>query len=78
MIVFYLQGRIGNQLFMYAMAEAIRHKRGLNEKIVFYDEDIVKCGWKNSLEDFSPSITHCVMLSLYIVMLIYRGGRAFK
>ena len=52
MIVFYLQGRIGNQLFMYAMAEAIRHKRGLNEKIVFYDEDIVKCGWKNSLEDY--------------------------
>ena len=52
MIAVELMGRIGNQLFIYAAAEAIRQKRGRNEKIVFYDESILKEGWKNSLMDY--------------------------
>ena len=52
MIAVKLVGRIGNQLFIYAAAEAIRQKRGRNEKIVFYDESILREGWKNSLEDY--------------------------
>ena len=52
MIAVELIGRIGNQLFIYAAAEAIRQKRGRNEKIVFYDESILKEGWKNSLLDY--------------------------
>lgn len=52
MIAVKLVGRIGNQLFIYAAAEAIRQKRGRNEKIVFYDESILREGWKNSLENY--------------------------
>ncbi len=47
-----LIGRIGNQLFIYAAAEAFRQKRGRREKIVFYDESILKAGWTNSLHDY--------------------------
>lgn len=53
MIVVNLQGRIGNQLFINAMAEAVRQKRGRDERIVFYDWDgVLKYNWKNSLEDY--------------------------
>ncbi|WP_405373423.1 alpha-1,2-fucosyltransferase [Pseudobutyrivibrio sp.] len=52
MIAVHLMGRIGNQLFIYAAAEAIRQKRGQNEKIVFFDNEIVERQWKNSLEDY--------------------------
>ncbi len=52
MIAVSLVGRIGNQLFIYAAAEAIRQKRGRNEKIVFYDQSILDRGWKNSLVDY--------------------------
>lgn len=52
MIAVHLMGRIGNQLFIYAAAEAVRQRRGRNEKIVFYDDQIVQEGWKNSLLDY--------------------------
>lgn len=52
MIAVSLVGRIGNQLFIYAAAEAIRQKRGRNEKIVFYDQAILDKGWKDSLVDY--------------------------
>lgn len=52
MIAVKLVGRIGNQLFIYAAAEAIRQKRGRNEKIVFFDESILREGWVNSLVDY--------------------------
>ena len=47
-----LVGRIGNQLFIYAAAEAFRQKRSRKEKIVFYDEPVLKEGWTNSLLDY--------------------------
>ena len=60
MIVVKEVGRIGNQLFMYAIAEAIRQRRGRNEKIVFYDKEILDDHWKNSLEDYNlPNVEFC-------------------
>ena len=59
MIAVKLIGRIGNQLFIYAIAEAIRQRRGRNEKIVFYDKEILDCKWKNSLEDYDlPNVEY--------------------
>ena len=59
MIAVRLIGRIGNQLFIYALAEALRQKRGRNEKIVFYDQQIVDAQWKNSLLDYSiPNVEY--------------------
>lgn len=52
MIAVSLVGRIGNQLFIYAAAEAIRQRRGRDEKIVFYDQPVLDMGWKNSLLDY--------------------------
>ena len=52
MIYVDLVGRIGNQLFIYAMAEALRQRRGGKEKIVFYDRQIIDANWKNSLKDY--------------------------
>lgn len=52
MIYVDLKGRIGNQLFIYAFAEALRQKRGGKERIVFYDYPIVKENWINSLVDY--------------------------
>ena len=53
MIYVNLVGRIGNQLFIYAMAEALRQRRGGKETIVFCDEEILKLNWKNSLTDYN-------------------------
>jgi len=59
MIAVRLIGRIGNQLFIYALAEALRQKRGRNEKIVFYDQQIVDAQWKNSLLDYNiPNVEY--------------------
>lgn len=49
MIYLRLTGRIGNQLFMYAMAESIRQRRGLNEKIIICDKRVLDRKWENSL-----------------------------
>lgn len=59
MIAVRLIGRIGNQLFIYALAETLRQKRGRNEIIVFYDQQIVDAQWKNSLEDYNiPNVEY--------------------
>lgn len=59
MIAVNLVGRIGNQLFEYAMAEALRQKRGKNEKIVFYDYGIKELNWENSLETYQlPNVEY--------------------
>lgn len=55
MIVLYLRGRIGNQLFMFAMAESVRHKRGGDESIVIYDREVRLCKWENSLCHYNLS-----------------------
>lgn len=44
-----LQGRIGNQLFQYAIARSIQIKKGINTKIIMDDSDVLRCNWENSL-----------------------------
>ncbi len=53
MIYVDLKGRIGNQLFIYAFAEALRKERGRNEKIIFCDYPILQMNWVNSLEYYN-------------------------
>lgn len=52
MIYVVLRGRIGNQLFIYAMARQLQLKRGRNEEIVIDDEEVRKLGWIDSLEKY--------------------------
>lgn len=52
MIYAILRGRIGNQLFIYAMARQMQLNRGRNEEIVIDDEEVRKRGWNNSLEEY--------------------------
>jgi len=60
MISVILQGRIGNQLFIYAIAEQLRLLRGKDEDIYFYDYDIHKQNWVNSLEDYNLNNIHYI------------------
>ena len=41
MIYIFLRGRIGNQLFMYAIAEELRFRRNCNEEIVIDDTEVL-------------------------------------
>ena len=51
MIYLRMDGRIGNQLFMYAFARSVSKKRG-DELIVIDDYEAVKRNYKNSLMDY--------------------------
>lgn len=51
MIYLRLDGRIGNQLFMYAFARSISKKRG-DELIIVDDKEAIKRGYQNSLMDY--------------------------
>ena len=44
-----LQGRIGNQLFQYALARKIQKECNNKKKIIIDDSRVLKCGWENSL-----------------------------
>lgn len=48
-----LQGRIGNQLFQYALAHVIQLKMKNNYKIVVDDSRVKRNGWVNSLEFYN-------------------------
>lgn len=57
MICLEIKGRLGNQLFRYAMARRILHERGDKEQLLlgfssFMGED-VKDGWRDCLGDFN-------------------------
>lgn len=52
MIYVKLQGRIGNQLFMYAMARHMQMERGKAEEIVIDDSLVKQLNWIDSLEDY--------------------------
>lgn len=85
MIAVKLIGRIGNQLFIYALAEALRQRRGGNEKIVFYDNEILDLNWKNSLEDYDipnveyrHSFTNLEQSTRYQYGIVKRFYRWFK
>ena len=51
MIYLRLDGRIGNQLFMYSFAKNISKQRG-NELIVIDDKEAIKRAYRNSLMDY--------------------------
>ena len=51
MIYFRMDGRIGNQLFMYAFARSISKKRG-DELIIVDDREAIKRNYHNSLMDY--------------------------
>lgn len=53
MIYLVLQGRIGNQLFMYAFAKAVQEKLGKDTKIVIDDSRVLEQNWVNSLYDYN-------------------------
>ena len=53
MIYIFLRGRIGNQLFMYAIAEELRFRRNCNEEIVIDDTEVLNANWENSLEKYN-------------------------
>lgn len=53
MINVYLVGRLGNQLFTYAMAEALRQRRGGHEKIVCYCDQITNMNWEITLKNYN-------------------------
>lgn len=46
-----LQGRIGNQLFIYAFARKLQ-KALPNHRLILDDSEIVRCKWVNSLEEY--------------------------
>ena len=51
MIYLVLRGRIGNQLFEYAIAETIRQELSENT-IIIDDSEVVELNWKNSLIEY--------------------------
>lgn len=52
MIYVKLRGRIGNQLFIYAMARSVQCKQGKNNKIVIDESEVLELGWVNSLKSY--------------------------
>lgn len=61
MIYLILNGRIGNQLFMYAAAEAMRRKDLGDKKIIINDYYVTEKKWENSLNDYlleNTTFTH--------------------
>ena len=81
MIYVIMSGRLGNQLFMYAAAEALRQKRGRKEKILINDYDVNSTGWMtNQLKEYDlPNVEyessdyHMKIKKLVPQMLILRG-----
>ena len=54
-----LQGRIGNQLFQYALARKIQLDMGEDARIVMDDSDILRCKWENSLVHYNlPNVEY--------------------
>lgn len=54
-----LQGRIGNQLFQYALARKIQLENPNINKIIIDDSRVIKIGWENSLKSYDlPSVEY--------------------
>lgn len=66
-----LQGRIGNQLFQYALARKLQLILPIETTIVMDDSDILRCGWVNSLINYDlPNVR-------YVHESILRGKNEF-
>ena len=54
-----LQGRIGNQLFQYALARKIQLDMNDDTVIIMDDSDILRCKWENSLINYNlPNVKY--------------------
>lgn len=54
-----LQGRIGNQLFQYALARKIQLSMPKDTIIIMDDSDIIRCKWENSLTHYNlPNVNY--------------------
>ena len=54
-----LQGRIGNQLFQYALARKIQIMKPGHCRLIIDDSDILRCNWSNSLVYYSlPNVEY--------------------
>lgn len=52
MVASYISGRLGNQLFQYAFAKAIKHAQGSTEPLVFDFRPVYQLGSpENGFED---------------------------
>jgi hypothetical protein len=81
MIYLRLDGRIGNQLFMYAFAKNISKQRG-NELIVIDDKEAIKRNYHNSLMDYNldnvqyvhdhKMLYHSGLLKQNLIFFLYR------
>lgn len=84
MIYVLLRGRIGNQLFIYAMAEALREKRGLDEEIVIDDAAVLQLGWTDSLKFYDlPNVRFvhdhsCNLLQFLLLRMYHRLTRGMS
>lgn len=77
-----LQGRIGNQLFQYALARRIQKCMSENATIIIDDSDIIRCKWENSLVHYNlPNVEYVhdsllqgkfVFSKQYVLRKIYR------
>lgn len=78
-----LQGRIGNQLFQYALARKIQLSTSDEKIILMDDSDIIRCKWENSLVHYNlPNVEyihHSIMQNElkfskeYIMRKVYRA-----
>lgn len=76
-----LQGRIGNQLFQYALARKIQTEKE-NAIIVMDDSRILNCGWENSLINYNlPNVEYShknivgvnkLFTSQFFIRIIYK------
>lgn len=79
MIYLELQGRIGNQLFMYAMARRIQLERGRDEKIIIDDTMVLNLGWDNSLINYDlPDVEYVHNRDLFTLKNFFRQKIAHK
>ena len=77
-----LQGRIGNQLFQYALARKIQLNKSDNAVIVMDDSDVLRCNWENSLIHYNlPNVEYrhdsiieneCKASKKYLLRKVYR------
>lgn len=59
MIFLVLKGRIGNQLFQYAVARVIQEELGMDTKLIIDESEVLDLKWTNSLRDYSlPNVEY--------------------
>ena len=59
MIFLVLKGRIGNQLFQYAVARVIQEELGMDTKLIIDESEVLDLKWTNSLREYNlPNVEY--------------------